>query len=249
MLAIVFEGCACRAAFHTGVAAALAEEKITADLTAGASSGSLCAAAVAAGKGAQLPQMWRELSGQSVVSWRRLWKNRSPFDMSHIVRSALQKHLGSLDLRQNQTEALIVATRLRDFSRLVFSSREEPDLIEPLLGSCFIPILYGRPVRVGREWLVDGGAVDNLPVELLSERGAKDIIAVVTKATGMVNKTPLHKRWRPMVHGAKLHLVMPSEPLAIRSWDFDESRMNQAIEEGYKQGRALVRYGGSPASR
>lgn len=249
MLAIAFEGCACRAAFHTGVAAALAEAKLTADFTAGASSGSLCAAAVAAGKGEQLPQMWRELSGQSVVSWRRLWWNRSPFDMSYIVRSALTKHLGSLDLRQHPTEALIVATRLRTFSRRVYSSRHEPDLIEPLLGSCFIPILYGRPVRVGDDWLVDGGAVDNLPVELLAERGAKEIIAVVTSASGTVNKTPLHKRWRPMVHGAKLHLVMPSQPLAIRSWDFDESRMNQAIDEGYRQGRALIRYGGSPAPR
>jgi predicted acylesterase/phospholipase RssA len=72
MIAIAFEGCACRAAFHAGVCAALAEGNIALDLASGASSGSLCAAAVAAGRGAQLPAMWRALAGRKVVSLRRL---------------------------------------------------------------------------------------------------------------------------------------------------------------------------------
>ena len=89
------------------------------------------------------------------------------------------------------TEALIVATRLSDLSRIVYSSRHEPDLIDPLMGSCFFPLLYGRPVRVRTDWLLDGGAVDNLPIEILAERGATDIIAVISKADGRVNKTPV----------------------------------------------------------
>nr|MBP6609437.1 patatin-like phospholipase family protein [Deltaproteobacteria bacterium] len=143
MIAIAFEGCACRAAFHAGVCAALAEGNIALDLASGASSGSLCAAAVAAGRGAQLPAMWRALAGRKVVSLRRLLWNRSPFDMSYLVRSALTEHLGTLDLRSCPTEALIVATRLSDLSRIVYSSRHEPDLIDPLMGSCFFPLLYG----------------------------------------------------------------------------------------------------------
>ncbi len=240
MLGIVFEGCACRAAFHAGVAAALSEGKLGFALTAGASSGSLCAAAVAAEKGAQLPNMWRALAGRKVISLRRLLWNRSPFDMSYIVRTALTEHLGSLDLRKFPTEALIVATRLRNLTKIVFSSRQEADLIEPLLGSCFFPILYGRPVKVGSEWLLDGGAIDNMPVELLAERGAKDIIGVVTSFAGTSNKTPLRTGWRPVVHGAKLHLIKPSRPLRIKSWDFHVDHMNEAIDEGYQQGRLFL---------
>lgn len=241
MLGIAFEGCACRAAFHSGVAAALAEGGLEFALTAGASSGSLCAAAVAAGRGGQLPTMWRALGGRKVVSWRRLLWNRSPFDMSYIVRTTLKENLGQFDLRQAPTEALIVATRLRDLSRIVYSSRHEPDLLEPLMGSCFFPVLYGRPVRVRTEWLLDGGAVDNLPVEILAERGAKDIIAVVTSHEGTVDKTLLRKRWIPTVSGAKLHIIKPSRPLAQRSWEFELGRMNESIEEGYEQGRRFLR--------
>lgn len=67
------------------------------------------------------------------------------------------------------------------------------------------------------------------------------IIAVVTSSEGTVNKTLLHKRFYPMVHGAKLHIIKPSRPLAVRSWDFDVDRMNYAIDEGYQQGRAFLR--------
>jgi predicted acylesterase/phospholipase RssA len=241
MIAIAFEGCACRAAFHAGVCAALAEGNIALDLASGASSGSLCAAAVAAGRGAQLPAMWRALAGRKVVSLRRLLWNRSPFDMSYLVRSALTEHLGTLDLRSCPTEALIVATRLSDLSRIVYSSRHEPDLIDPLMGSCFFPLLYGRPVRVRTDWLLDGGAVDNLPIEILAERGATDIIAVISKADGRVNKTLLHKRWLPSVRGARLHVIKPSRALPIGSWDFNVDRMNHAIDEGYQQGRLFLR--------
>src|SRR5580658_3753713 len=54
MLAIAFEGCACRAAFHAGVSAALAEAGMGFALAAGSSSGSLCAAGVAAGRATQM---------------------------------------------------------------------------------------------------------------------------------------------------------------------------------------------------
>lgn len=241
MLGIAFEGCACRAAFHSGVAAALSEAGLRFELSAGASSGSLCAAAVAAGRGAELPAIWRSLGGRSVVSLRRALWNRSIFDMSHLVRTTLRATLGGFDLRARPTEALIVATRLRGLRKIIYSSRKESDLLEPLLGSCFFPILYGRPVRVRGELLVDGGLTDNLPIEALVEKGAREIIAIVTSSDGTALKTPLRSRWRPRVDGARLHVIHPRRPLAVRSWDFDTDRMNRALDEGYACGRAFLK--------
>lgn len=232
-LGVAFQGCACRAAFHAGVAEGLAERGVVPRWTAGASSGSLVAAALAAGLGRSLPAMWRSLGGRSVVSLRRTLWNRSPFDMSHIVRTTLRAHLGAGDLREHPTEALVVATRLRGMRRVVFSSRDEPDLVEPLLASCFIPVLYGRPVRVRGELYVDGGATDNLPIEELASRGARDVIAVVASADGVVLKDLRRRRWTPGLHGANLVLVRPRRALAIGSWDFDRDRMERAIEEGH----------------
>jgi NTE family protein len=244
MLAVAFEGCACRAAFHAGVAAALAERALPIALSAGASSGALIAVAVAAGRAAELPSVWRALGGRSIVSWRRVLANRSPFDMSHLVRTAVQEALGaSADLRARPVEALVTATRLRDLEPLIFSTREEPDMVAPLLGSCFFPVLYGRPVRVRGQLLVDGGLVDNLPLEPLAARGAREILAVVARPNGTANKTPLRKGWRPRVGdgwGARVHVIHPRAPLAVGSWDFGPDRIARAIDDGYEAARRFL---------
>src|SRR2546423_1355647 len=98
MLAIAFEGCACRAAFHAGVAAALAERALPIALTAGASSGSL----IAVGLVASLPlEALVERGAREVIAvttrtdgtalktpWRRNWRPRvdARFDPSARVR-------------------------------------------------------------------------------------------------------------------------------------------------------------------
>jgi NTE family protein len=245
MLAIAFEGCACRAAFHAGVAAALAERELPIALTAGASSGSLIAVGLAAGRGAELPAVWRALAGRSIVSLRRLVHNRSPFDMSHLVRTTLEATLGgpTADLRAHPVEALVTATRLRTLERVVFSTRDEPDMLPPLLASCFFPVLYGRTVRIRGQLLVDGGLVDNLPLEPLVERGARELVAVTARADGTALKTPWRKRWRPSVDpasGARVHVIHPRAPLAIKSWDFSPDAIARAIDDGYDAARRFL---------
>jgi NTE family protein len=240
MVGIAFEGCACRAAFHAGVAAAFAESRVPIALTAGTSSGSLCAAALAAGRAADLPDLWRALADCSIVSFRRAAWNRSLFDMSHLVRSALVGALGALDLRDRSIEALVVATRLRDWSTLVFSSRSEPTMLEPLLGSCFLPPFYGRPIRVRGDLLVDGGFTDNLPLELLATKGADEIVAVVTSHRGTALKSMTRPLWVPKVDGKRLHVIHPERKLEIGAWDFSRDRMNRAIDEGYRRARELI---------
>jgi NTE family protein len=240
MLGLAFEGCACRSAFHAGVAAALTEGGLRPALTAGSSSGSLCAAGVAAGRGGELPGIWRSLAGRRIWSLRRLLWNRSIFDMSWLVRSALEASLGGVDLRTQPVEALAVATRARDLSPIAFSSREEPDFIAPLLGSCFFPIFYGRAIRVRGELYVDGGLTDNLPVERLAQRGCDQVIAVVTQPDGTALKRPGRRGWRPQARGARVHVVHPRRALEIGSWDLDAGRMGRALDEGYAAGRAFL---------
>ena len=162
MLAVVFEGCANRAAFAAGVAAELAAAGVTPGLVAGASSGAIVAAGVAAGRSAELPALWAGVAGRSIVAWRQLVRNRSPFAMSAIVGDALRAALGDGDLRAAPGEALCTVTRVVDGRTLVRSSRHEPDFVRAVLGSCFIPILYGRAVRLDGALVVDGGWLGGL---------------------------------------------------------------------------------------
>ncbi len=240
MLGIAFEGCACRAAFHAGVAAAFAESQVDVGVTAGTSSGSLCAAALAAGRAADLPRLWRALANRSIISFRRAAWNRSLFDMSHLVRTALVDALGTVDLRARPVEAVVVATRLRDWRPVVFSSRTEPTMLEPLLGSCFLPPFYGRAIRVRGDLLVDGGFIDNLPIEQLAARGVDDIVAVVTSPRGTALKSALRPRWVPKVDGKTVHVIHPGRALELGAWDFAADRMHRAIDEGYRRARNLI---------
>ena len=240
MVGIAFEGCACRAAFHAGAVAAFAEAKVPITLAAGTSSGSLCATALAAGRGRDLPELWRALAGRSVISLRRALWNRSIFDMSHLVRTAIVAELGTVDLRNRSVEALVVATRLRDWRSLVFSSRTEPAMLEPILGSCFLPPFYGRPIRVRGELLLDGGFTDNLPIETLAARGAEEIVAVVTSPRGTALKSPLRPYWVPQLADRRVHVVRPERALEIGSWDFSAERMDRAIDEGYRCARRVI---------
>jgi NTE family protein len=240
MLGLAFEGCACRSSFHAGVAAALTEAGVRPQVTSGASSGSLAAAGIAAGRGAELPAIWRTLADRRIWSLSRVVWNRSIFDMSYLVRSALEKTLGGVDLRQHDVEALAVATRARDLKTVVYSSREEADFIAPLLGSCFFPVFYGRAIRVRGELLVDGGLLDNLPLSPLTARGCKEVIAVVTRPSGFAVKRPWRRSWLPAADGARVHVIKPRRPLDVRSWDLESGRMNRALDEGYAVGREFA---------
>lgn len=235
MLAVVFEGCACRSAFHAGVGAELVRAGLPIAITAGASSGSLIAAALAAGLGPELPALWAQVGGRSIVSWRRALHNRSPFDLSTIVRDAVRRAIGDGDLRDRPIEALVTATRLRDLRTLVLSSREEPDFAQAVLGSCFFPVFYGRTIRLRGDLVVDGGATDNLPIAAAAARGATTVLAVVARAEARAFVRLFTPRVRPETlapPGVRVITVHPREPLAIGSWDLDRGRMDAAVAAG-----------------
>lgn len=242
MIGVVFEGCACRAAFHAGVAEVLVSEGVPIGITAGASSGSIVAAGLAAGHGADMPDLWLRTSGRSIVSWRRALHNRTIFDMSTIVRDALRESLGDGDLRAAPLEALCTVTRLRDLRSLVRSSRSESDFVTAVLGSCFFPVLYGRSVRVDGALVIDGGVTDNLPIAAVIARGATTVLAVVPSFDGTALARPLKPRVRPeeVGNGARVITIKPQRPLAVKAWDLDRERVRAGIEEGRAAARVVV---------
>jgi predicted acylesterase/phospholipase RssA len=84
-----------------------------------------------------------------------------------------------------------VATDFHTGERVVIS---EGELVEAVRASVSIPVIF-YPVEIGKHTLVDGGLVDPVPVDVVKQMGATQIIAVsVSKSLRTAKAATEHRR-------------------------------------------------------
>jgi NTE family protein len=206
-IGLVLSGGGARGAAHAGVIRVLEELRIPVDAVAGTSMGAVVGGLYAAGLGAdEIDQVFRELDWQDLLTDRAprrdLVYRRKQDDRSILAKGALGVRPGEgvelpLGLVQGQkvTQLLRTATlrvaEVRDFDRLPIPFRAlatdletgEPvvlrsgDLATVLRASMSAPGVFA-PVEIDGRMLVDGGLVDNLPVDLARSMGVDLLIAV-----------------------------------------------------------------------
>ena len=161
-ISLALSGGGARGIAHLGVLAALDELAVPVGALAGASSGGIVGAFYAAGLAPR--EILRLLQATSIPRLTRLAFSRHGLLGFEAVERLLARHLGAVqhfeDLRLPLT---LVATDLGAGESVYFS---EGPLLPPLLASAAVPILY-RPVAYQGRQLVDGGLLNNLPVEPL----------------------------------------------------------------------------------
>lgn len=173
-LGLVLAGGGARAFAHLGVLLELEEAGIAVDRLAGASAGSIIAAAYARG--------W---PAQTVVDvcYEEFVRNNPYNDYTvptlSLVRGrktdrALRRRLGDVHIEELPRQFRCVSTDLQARQSYVHLTG---DLTDAVMSSISIPGLF--PPRVdGQRLLVDGGVLDNLPVHVLTRRDEGPIIAV-----------------------------------------------------------------------
>jgi NTE family protein len=161
-LGLAFSGGGARGIAHLGVLAALDELALPVNQLAGVSSGGIAATFYAAGFA---PRAVLELL--LATNLARLTRPAfSPYGLLRLnaVQALLARHLGPditfADLKMPLT---LVATDLIAGESVYFS---EGPLLPALLASSAVPIVYRAVEYQGRQ-LVDGGLLNNLPVEPL----------------------------------------------------------------------------------
>jgi predicted patatin/cPLA2 family phospholipase len=245
--ALSLPGCGCRGAFQFGVLARLVAAGERFDVAAGASSGSIAAAAYAAGRSTEGPAIYRALAGTPVFSARWLRRERSFFGMSHIVRAALEAHLPERAIADSPVELLVSTTPLPELVRtlqgrrgraVVHSSRDRRDLHDVLLASCTFPPFYARVVRLDGEVHLDGGATDNHLIHELVRRGARHVTVITPHPGGLVYAGLGHAP-APLapIPGVELRVISPTRRLRVRSFDFDPHRLAEALEMPHREVR------------
>ena len=198
-LGLALSGGGARGIAHLGVLAALEELELPVARLTGVSSGAIAGVFYAAGFPPR--EILRLLQSTNVMRLTRPAFSR--FGLLHMdaISALLAKHLGSVlrfeDLRLPVT---LVATDLMAGESVYFDAGP---LLPALLASSAVPIVY-RPVEYQGRQLVDGGLLNNLPVEPLL---GQDGLRVVGVSCNPVNPEARIPSFRGLIERT-LHLAI-----------------------------------------
>jgi EmrB/QacA subfamily drug resistance transporter len=175
-LGLVLAGGGARAFSHVGVLRELEEAGLHVDRLAGTSIGAVIAAVYAVGRdGAALEEVcYTEfVRHQPFSDWRLPTQSLS---RGRRVRTGLVRALGADEVLEGLPRQLhTVSTDLVSRSRQV---HRRGSAVAAVLASVRLPVLFPPiPDEDGR-LLIDGGVLDNLPVDLLTERDEGPVVAV-----------------------------------------------------------------------
>lgn len=169
---LALSGGTAKSVAHIGVIKALEEHDIEITQVAGTSGGSIIGSLYAAGL-----DIDRLVDSASRVSWKRLagiTLSRLGFLSSEKIQEFLLEEIGEITFEELKVPLAIVATNLATGKKRVFRSGA---VAQASRASCSLPQIYS-PVIIDGEMYVDGGLVEYLPVETLSDLGTGFRLAV-----------------------------------------------------------------------
>jgi predicted acylesterase/phospholipase RssA/CRP-like cAMP-binding protein len=171
---LVLSGGGARGIAHVGVIAALVETGIPIDFVSGTSMGAIFAASLALGF--DVPRMREEL-GELFGKPFALYDLTVPISSllaGKKLERVLHDQLGEADIEDLWLPFFCVST---DLARAELVIHDRGSLWKSVRASASIPGIF-PPLPFQGRTLVDGGLVDNLPLDLMVERCAGPIIAV-----------------------------------------------------------------------
>jgi len=212
-LAFVLPGGGALGAAQAGTLLALSEAQIEPDLLVGVSAGAVNAvlfAWVGGVTGARrLERMWRSLRRRDLL---RVQPSRmalalggrrpSLFDNRHGERF-LRRQIGTRVLEHAPTRIAVVATDLHDGRPVALT---EGDAASAVVASCAFPGVY-PPVERGGRWLIDGGVVADVPLDLTADLGARSalVLSVPFLAPGLPRLRAVDLLMRASTFGVEAH--------------------------------------------
>jgi NTE family protein len=165
---------------HIGVLKVLEREGIPIDIVAGSSIGALLGAFWAAGFS---PAALEKLAAEFRTKGSLLKLVDPPFPgpkfgilVGGQITKFLYKHLGDKTFRDLKVPVKITAV---DYARRELVVMDEGSVVKAIRASVSIPAIF-YPVKVRGRWLIDGGVLDPVPVDVLNRMGVHKVIAVNT---------------------------------------------------------------------
>ncbi|PCI61516.1 MAG: Patatin [Kordiimonadales bacterium] len=159
---------------HIGVMRALEQEDIEVDVVAGTSIGAIVGACVAGDMLDELEDLARDVTMREVLSLSQFGFTKGSLMGADKIERKLREYFGTLGIEDLRKPFAAVAADLYSGEAIVL---DEGDVVTALRASSAIPGVL-PPVRTNHLYLVDGGIVDPVPVQVARDLGADVIIAV-----------------------------------------------------------------------
>lgn len=173
LVGLTLGGGAVRGAAHLGVLSVLEREHVPIGVVTGTSVGALVGAGVAAGISSE-----DMMAAFSKASWSRIalptWASKLSLLQTDPLGTLMERVTNARTFDDLRLPFAAVACDLLTGSAVAMTTGS---LREALMASSAIPGLFEPIVREGA-MLVDGGLVDNLPVDAATDLGADYVIAV-----------------------------------------------------------------------
>lgn len=240
MYGLVFAGGGVRGAYQVGVWKALRKLKIKITAVTGTSIGAINAALFAQGSFETAYKLWRQVAIDDIIALpqnadcgdnlfdiknliklsKEICKNEG-FDMSPL-KKLLSKVIDEKKLRKSAIDFGCAAYSVSERSTTKVFKEDIPagKLVDYLLASASILGIK----EIDGERFTDGGISNNMPVDMLVDRGYTDIIAVDVRGVGVYKSIN--------TAGCNIINIRCSEPMT-GIMDFDAQGIEKSIAEGY----------------
>lgn len=183
-LAFVLPGGGALGAYQAGALIALAEHGVTADLLVGVSAGAVNAALSSWNPGIdgmrRVEAIWRGLRRRDLLrvhpgrmTLAFLGLRPSFLDNRHGL-AFLRRHFGGRRLEHAPVPLAVIATDLGSGEAVALT---EGEAVAALLASTAFPGVY-PPVHLDGRWLIDGGVVADVPLDVVQALGARSALVL-----------------------------------------------------------------------
>ena len=231
-----------KGAYHMGVWKALSKMDIKISAVCGTSIGSINGAVIAQGDAQKAYQLWKSITLEKVVEISDI-KNigNNLFDAKGFIsvlssiyknngleteplRQLLEGIIDEEKLRASSVEFGLVTYSLESLEAVQLFREDIPKgrIIEYIMASASLPGL--KTTVIDDKKYIDGGFADNIPANMLIERGITDIITVDVGGVGIVKGVP---------ETGINHIQIKCSENIIGHMDFDSESINKMMKLGY----------------
>lgn len=239
---LVLAGGGTKGAYEVGAWKALKEMNINVTAISGASIGAINAALIIQDDFEKLLNIYETINVENIVDVKDKLRNKknilSPKNVVPLATEYVKlKGFDNKPLREMMEKYLdidkIYDSKI-DFGMTTYSKKNKTSLevfkedipkdefIDYLLATACFPIF--KEQKIGEEEYVDGGYYDNVPVNMLTKKGYKNIIVIDISKDGLKRKM--------ISKNTYVKIVRPVEDLG-GIFDFDKQRMQKNMTMGY----------------